>query len=346
FLTSDPPRRREIEDLLELVQRKLKPVVRRIETEKFTMAFGSGGTVTALAETDTLAGEGTRTGSLAILRRSRLKGLLELFKNLPSAERASMISGDPKRADIIVAGGLVLHEIMVASGLDYIFVSRRGLRDGLMVDLLQRHYAAAEPWHAGAERAESLEQVSQKYLLDRAHGQHVSQLALNLFYQLHDLHQMPEKYASVLHAAATLHDIGLFVAYPKHHKHSYYLIKSSGMNSFSKIDLDLIANVARYHRKAHPSQKHLAFSQLNADQQQIVRKLSAILRVADALDYTHDQTVEAATCARKKSKQLIIAASSQTSLKNHFQRATEKARLMQEVFNIDVTFEKSKPASR
>jgi hypothetical protein len=77
-----------------------------------------------------------------------------------------------------------------------------------------------------------------------------------------------------------------------------------------------------------------------------VRKLSAILRVADALDYSHDQTVEAATCARKKSKQLTIAAFAKTSLKNHFQRAVKKARLMQEVFNIDVIFEKSQNASR
>jgi exopolyphosphatase/guanosine-5'-triphosphate,3'-diphosphate pyrophosphatase len=342
FLSSDPPRHREIKNLLEFSQHKLKPVVRRIEAEKFTMAFGSGGTITALAEAHTLVGGDKRNGSLAILRRSRLKALLELLKGLPAIERASLISGDPKRADIIVAGGLVLHEIMTDMGLDYLFVSRRGLRDGLMVDLLQRHYSAAEPWHADAERAESLEQVSQKYLFDRAHAQQVSQLTLNLFYQLQDLHQLPEKYAGVLHAAATLHDIGLFIAYPKHHKHSYYLIKSSGMNSFSKMDLDLIANVARYHRKAHPSQKHLAFSQLHADQQQIVRKLSALVRVADSLDYTHDQTVKAVSCARKKSKQLIIAASAEASLKNHFERAYKKAALMQEVFNIEVTFEKAK----
>jgi exopolyphosphatase/guanosine-5'-triphosphate,3'-diphosphate pyrophosphatase len=344
FFTSDPPRPREIRCLRELVQEKLKPVVRRIEKEKFTMAFGIGGTVTALAETDTrVGGDGdAKSGALSILRRSRLKALLELLKSLPAVERASMISGDPKRADIIVAGGFVLHEIMCAAGLDYLFVSRRGLRDGLMVDLLQRHYAAAEPWHPAAERAESLEQVSQKYLFDRAHAQHVSQLALNLFYQLHDLHQLPDKYASVLHAAATLHDIGLFVAYPKHHKHSYYLIKSSGMNSFSRTDLDLIANVARYHRKAHPSQKHLAFSQLHPGEQQIVRKLSAILRVADGLDYRHDQAVNAVSCATKKSRQLMIAASADGNLNETLHRATRKAALMREVFNIDVTLEKSK----
>jgi exopolyphosphatase/guanosine-5'-triphosphate,3'-diphosphate pyrophosphatase len=305
------------------------------------MAFGSGGTVTALAETDTRVGGDTSAGSLTILRRARLKALLEILKSSPAIDRASMISGDPKRADIIIAGGLVLHEIMTATGLDYLFVTRRGLRDGLMVELLQRYYSAAEPWHAGAERAESLEQVCQKYLYDRAHAQHVSQLALNLFYQLHDLHQLPEKYASVLHAAATLHDIGLFVAYPKHHKHSYYLIKSSGMNSFGKTDLDLIANVARYHRRAHPSQKHLPFSLLNPLHQQIVRKLSAILRVADALDYTHDQTVKAVNCAYNNSKQLTIVGTAAGNLNSHFQRAARKARLMQEVFNIDVTFEKS-----
>ena len=91
----------------------------------------------------------------------------------------------------------------------------------------------------------------------------MSQLALNLFYQLQALHKLPEKYASILHAAAMLHDIGMFIADAKHHKHSYYLIKSSGMKSFNKLDLDLVANVARYHRKAHPSQKHLGFSQLS-----------------------------------------------------------------------------------
>ena len=92
----------------------------------------------------------------------------------------------------------------------------------------------------------------------------MSQLALNLFYQLQRLHKLPEKYARILHAAAMLHDIGLFIGDAKHHKHSYYLIKSSGMKSFNKLDLELVANIARYHRKAHPSPKHLGFSQLVA----------------------------------------------------------------------------------
>ncbi|HWH76999.1 MAG TPA: Ppx/GppA phosphatase family protein, partial [Candidatus Binatus sp.] len=247
-IAHDPPQRKEIKALRDFVRTQLKATMRRIQREKFTMAFGSAGTITALAETDSrVTGDANKTGSLTVLRRQRLKALLEILINQPAAERAALISGDPKRADIIVAGGFVLYEIMSEVGLDYLFVSRRGLRDGLMVDLLQRHYADSGPWHTDADRADSLDQVSQKYLYDARHAQHVSQLALNLFYQLHDLHRLPEKYASVLNAAALLHDIGLFIAGPKHHKHSYYLIKSSGMKSFNKLDLELVANIARYH---------------------------------------------------------------------------------------------------
>ena len=342
FIGTDPPRNKEVKNLRQYVQEKLRPVVRRIAKEKFTMAFGSGGTITALAETDTRVAGDTKAGSLSILRRSRLKALLEVLIGLPVTERTSMISGDPKRADIIIAGGLVLHEIMSAIGLDYLFVTRRGLRDGLMVDLLQHYYSASETWHPNADRAESLDQVCQKYLYDAPHAQHVSQLALNLFYQLHDLHQLPEKYAGILHAAATLHDIGLFVAHPKHHKHSYYLIKSSGMNSFSKLDLDLIANIARYHRKAHPSQKHLPFSQLTPANQQVVRKLSAMLRVVDALDFKHDQTVKAVNCAMSKTKSLTITGSAAGNLKDQIEWALKKGELMQEVFNVNLSIHRAK----
>jgi exopolyphosphatase/guanosine-5'-triphosphate,3'-diphosphate pyrophosphatase len=342
YIANDPPRRKEVKQIQEFVQAQLKPVVRRLQREKFTMAFGSAGTITALADTDTrVTGYVNRAGSLIVLRRQRLKGLLEILMNEPAAERAAMISGDPKRADIIVAGGLVLHEIMSEVGLDYLFVSHRGLRDGLMVDLLQRHYSESGPWHPDADRTESLDQVCQKYLYDASHAHHVSQLALNLFYQLQDLHQLPDKYSSVLNAAALLHDIGLFIAGPKHHKHSYYLIKSSGMKSFNKLDLELVANTARYHRKAHPSPKHLGFSQLSPANQDVVRKLSALLRVADALDFRREQRVEAVSCAVGKNKSLTITAIARANVSDEIGRALKKGKLIEEVFNLKLSFKRA-----
>src|SRR5439155_13397574 len=226
----------------------------------------------------------------------------------------------------------------------YLFASRRGLRDGLMVDLLQRQYADSGAWHPDADRSESLEQVCQKYSNDTAHSQHVSQLALNLFYQLQSMHKLPEKYASILHAAAMLHDIGTLIAGPKHHKHSYYLIKSSGMKSFNKLDLELVANIARYHRKAHPSQKHLGFSQLSPANQDVVRKFSALLRVADALDFKCEHRVETVSCALDKSKTLTIAASSSFNLDEEIEWAARKGKLIEEVFNVGLSIKKAKLA--
>jgi exopolyphosphatase/guanosine-5'-triphosphate,3'-diphosphate pyrophosphatase len=339
FLTKDPPPHREVKELREHVRDKVGSVARRIEKEKFTMAFGSGGTITALAETDTRASGDGKAGSLIVLRRQRLKALLDLLMTRTAQERAHMISGDPKRADIIVAGGFVLFEIMSEVGLDYLFVSRRGLRDGLMVDLLQRQYANSGAWHPDADRSESLEQVCQKYSNDTRHSQHVSQLALNLFYQLQSMHRLPEKYAGILHAAAMLHDIGLMIAEPKHHKHSYYLIKSSGMKSFNKLDLELVANIARYHRKAHPSHKHLGFSQLSPTHQDVVRKLSSILRVADALDFRQEQRIESVSCV-VKSKTLTISVASPANVKDEIEWATNKGRLVQEVFNKELVIQR------
>jgi exopolyphosphatase/guanosine-5'-triphosphate,3'-diphosphate pyrophosphatase len=307
------------------------------------MAFGSGGTLTTLAETDARLAGDSKVGSLAVLRRARLKTLIELLMQQPLAERAALISGDPKRADIIVAGGLVLYEIMCQAGLEYLFVSRRGLRDGVMVDLLRRRHGDSAPWHQESERAQSVEQVFQKYVGDAEHASHVTQLALSMFYQLQPLHKLGEKYAGVLHAAAMLHDIGQFIAQAQHHKHSYYLIKSSGLESFNKLELELVANIARYHRKAHPSPKHLGFSQLSPPNQDIVRKLSALLRVADAFDFKRTQAVKSVTCMHDGAKTLSLVCSAFGTIAEEIEWALEKGKLVEEVYDVKLTLNRIKP---
>ncbi len=136
-----------------------------------------------------------------------------------------------------------------------------------------------------------------------------------------------------------LHDIGLFIAYEKHHKHSYYLIKSSGPTSFDGVELDLIANIARYHRKAHPSPKHLPFSQLSPLQQDVVRKLSAILRVADGLDFGRQAKVEKIECQRANAKTLAIRLDGKGDLRDEIRSAADKAELMNEVYSLETKFE-------
>jgi len=338
FIDSDPPEKDALRDLKRFVEQRLRLVAKRIVKEKYRMAFGSGGTITALADTDAhLTGE-PRAGSLSVLRRTRLKALLDLLKSQTLPQRSSLIKGDPKRADIIIAGGEVLLALMTHMELNYLFVSNRGLRDGLMVNLLRTHYPGHETsWSEDGGRPQTLEEVGEKYHYDTSHAYQVSHLALSLFFQLQDLHRLPEKYTAILHAAAMLHDIGVFIAYPKHHKHSYYLIKSSGPIAFCKRDLDLIANVARYHRKAHPSPKHLSFNQVSSTDQEIIRKLSAMLRIADGLDYSHGSRVKEITCAVSKPKVVSIDVTGPGEVAAEVGRAHEKATLMNEVFNVQTT---------
>jgi exopolyphosphatase/guanosine-5'-triphosphate,3'-diphosphate pyrophosphatase len=279
--------------------------------------------------------------SLYVLRRGRLKSLFDLLRSQHLQERKAALVGDPNRADILVAGASVLLSMMTLLDLDYLFVSRRGLRDGLMTDLLKGNYPAyTGAWTEEDARSETLEEVGEKYNYDKTHCQHVARLAELLFLQLQELHGLPERYSRILHAAAMLHDIGLFIAYPKHHKHSYYLIKSSGPSTFDPIDLDLIANIARYHRKGHPSPKHLPFSQLSALQQDVVRKLAAMLRIADALDYGHQSKVNSVECkiSNSKRKQLSIRLEGAGAFEDEIRCATEKSTLMNEVYGVETVF--------
>jgi len=339
FLKHDPPTEKELESLERFVKQQLGPASRRLVREKYTMVFGSGGTMTSLAEMDArITGESHRQ-SLYVLRRARLKSLFDLLRSQHLHERVASIAGDPKRADILVAGAGVLLAMMDQLELDYVFVSDRGLRDGLMVDLLrQNHPAFAGTWAEEANRSESVEEVGEKYNYDKVHSQQVARLAGSLFEQMRELHGLPEKYASLLHAAAMLHDIGLFVSYSKHHKHSYYLIKSSGPSSFDAADLDIIANIARYHRKSHPSPKHVPFVQLSTTHQDAVRKLSAILRVADGLDFGRQCRVQEIETRVKTEKFLEIRLRGTGDLTDEIHSATDKAGLMREVYGLGVAF--------
>ena len=339
YLKHDPPTDRELSAMNRYVKQNLAAPVRRLEREKFTMAFGSGGTMTALADMDARMTGEPRQDSLYVLRRARLQSLYGLLRSQHLQERVASIAGDPRRADILVAGSAVLLAMMNELDLDYVFVSSRGLRDGLMVDLLRRNYEAyTGPWTEETGRSESIEEFGEKYNYDKAHSRQVSRLALSLFGQMRDLHSLQDRHQNILHAAAMLHDIGLFISYQKHHKHSYYLIKSAGPGAFDPAELDLIANIARYHRKSHPSPKHLPFSQLSAAQQDVVRKLSAILRVADGLDFGRQSRVQNIQCRFIQPRTFAIAVEGAGDLSDEIRSAADKVDLMNEVYGVETVF--------
>jgi exopolyphosphatase/guanosine-5'-triphosphate,3'-diphosphate pyrophosphatase len=133
--------------------------------------------------------------------------------------------------------------------------------------------------------------LGRRFRFEEAHGLHVARLSERLFDAVADTHDLDAKDREILVAAAILHDVGQRIAYKRHHKHSYYLISESELPGLDLDEVELVANVARYHRRADPSPKHLPFQALDDEDRERVTWLSAILRVADALDREHVQNV-------------------------------------------------------
>ena len=188
-------------------------------------------------------------------------------------------------------------------------------------------------------RVSQADELLVKFNWDVEHCRHVSKLAVSLFDQLKSLHQLTGKERDILAAAALLHDIGWTVSYQKHHKHSARLIHENAgrLPGFDAAEIELIGNVARYHRKADPALKHKPFADLPDDQREVVRRLAALLRIADGLDRPHWQAVREVQC-EITSQQVRIGFRAVAEAGDHIAGATRKCSLFLKAFGLPVDF--------
>lgn len=227
----------------------------------------------------------------ARLTLPRLRQALHRLARLDPDERIKKFDLRPDRADVIVPAGAIFEYVASRVGAREIWVPFTGLVDGVLIDVART---------AGAEGMKELE-VSQtrnaamallkKYEADPRHAEHVSELAVSIFDQVKGLHKLGKRDRLLLELAALLHEVGNFIGAPGHHRHAYYIISESPILGLTNEELQVVANVARYHRKAMPDPDHECYAELDEDAQDRVRSLAAILRVADALDHDHKQKV-------------------------------------------------------
>jgi exopolyphosphatase/guanosine-5'-triphosphate,3'-diphosphate pyrophosphatase len=173
---------------------------------------------------------------------------------------------------------------------------------------------------------------------DRRHVEHVRLLALQLFDQLGETLGCGPEEQLLLEAASLLHDVGQLVSYPKHHKHSYSLITHAERLGLAPRDRELVALVSRYHRRTGPRKKHPELAALTPVDQEVVRRLSAILRVADGLDRGHSAAVETVTAKLSPDALVLTVApgSAQTDLGLECWGASRKADVMAKLIQRDV----------
>jgi exopolyphosphatase/guanosine-5'-triphosphate,3'-diphosphate pyrophosphatase len=159
----------------------------------------------------------------------------------------------------------------------------------------------------------------------------VSRLALELHDRLAPLHKLPPPMRRVLEAAALLHDVGHAVSVQAHHKHTYYLVANADLPGFSEHERELVALVARYHRRSVPSRSRADLKDLSSGELGAVRKLTAILRVADALDRSHHQPVRR-LAARVRDGSVRLAIGARGPLDLELWDAEREAALFQRVY--------------
>lgn len=255
---------------------------------------GCGGTFTTLAEL-IMAMKKQSDAPVAGYKVSQaeVRHLLDRLRKMPLRARRGMAGMTPDRADIIVAGLTIIDALMKRFRVNTLVIHTRGVRDGLVREMIDEvlggpHDEAAD---APALRDEAIERLAAACSGELEHGRKVAALAGRIYEQLTEPLALEPGDRTLLECAARLQDVGYVINYDQHHKHSYHLIRNSRLPGIRAHDLELIANVARYHRGAHPKRKHENFARVPAEDQQRVHRMAAILRLAGGLDRSRSQQV-------------------------------------------------------
>ncbi|MBC7844294.1 MAG: Ppx/GppA family phosphatase [Gemmatimonadaceae bacterium] len=253
--------------------------------------IGSGGTFTNVAGM-LLARQrvGTaRTVHGKLVTRGELEHLLDQLIELSPAERLTVPGLNPARADIIVAGMAVAAEVMAYLDIREFHASAYGIREGLLLEAAEVAPQTTDP---GEGRRRSVQQFAERTQYEEPHAKHVQKLALQLFDAIGIRIGCTPADRETLRDAALLHDTGYHISYNDHHKHAYHLIVHADLLGVSPEEQVVMANVARYHRGSPPKLKHPTFAELTREQQLRVRRLAAMLRVADGFDRGHIGAVQ------------------------------------------------------
>ncbi len=287
YLDQSSPKR--MRKLRKTVRKAIKPIISGRDW-RGARVIGSGGTFTNLAGIYLHRKGAFNPVSLheTAISRMDVEHILDQLTEMSEEERRLTPGINPDRADIIVAGVAAVAEVLARVDAREVIVSRYGIREGLLLEAARVTPSVADP---GEARDRSVRELADRCHFEKKHSLQVQTLALQLFDAVGERLGLGDDDRRILADAALLHDIGYHINYDRHHKHSYHLILHADLLGVSPEEQVLIANVARYHRGAEPNKDHPEYAGLNKSLRSRVKRLSAILRVADGFDRGHVSAV-------------------------------------------------------
>jgi exopolyphosphatase/guanosine-5'-triphosphate,3'-diphosphate pyrophosphatase len=318
--------------------------VHECERYKIETFVGSSGTIETLLRM-AMAARRSEVQNLngATFTAAELKSAIDLLIAAPDPEERARIPGvDAGRADILLGGALILEAVLDAFAIETVQFSEYALREGALFDLYSR-LEGSKPNQLSDIRSSSVMHLMELCDDDPEHSHQVARLALALFDGLTDLHGLGPVDRGLLEAGALLANVGLSIAHSRHHQHSYYVIRNSEqLSGFNDHEIEIIAQVARYHRRSRPSLKHREFAALGEADQHRVQWCAAVLRIAIGLDRSHAGAVGSLRVKISATSITIVVEPSQAdpdSISLELYSAEERSGLLASLAEREVVFE-------
>jgi exopolyphosphatase/guanosine-5'-triphosphate,3'-diphosphate pyrophosphatase len=285
----DPPSKADRTRLRERIDAALELIEHEVASRAPRSAVGTSGTLNDLARMAVALASGdddlpTSTNALHATR-SEIEALHDRIMHTRSSDRRRMPGlEEQRRAELLPAGSMVLVTILERFGLAGLMVSDWALREGIVLDAVRVHDPDDWSDDPRALRRAAVAGLARRCRSDEQHTQHVAHLALRLFDETSELHHLGERDREMLGFAALLHDIGQHVSRKGHHRHAAYLVENGELRGFEPAEVEFLAALVRHHRRGDPKASEPRFGALTEPDRDRLRKLAALLRIADGLD--------------------------------------------------------------
>ena len=344
YLTKTPPAKSMLKQLEATVAGQLKSALASFRTKRIEQIIATSGMAANLTEVIHLKRTGRPLPQLNLAKIS-LKEITQVERQLARSTlkaRLAIPGLDPKRVDTLLPTAVVFRTLLQLMQKEELTLCDKAIREGLIYDFIQRHREGIQAEHDIPDvRKRNVLALARRCHSSETHALHVAGLAVRLFDQTKSLHGYGRREREWLEFAAILHDIGYLINPRQHHKHAYYLIKHSDLSGLTADEVDIIANLARYHRRALPAKKHEDYASMPAGSQRIVKVLGSLLRIADALDRSQFSVVQGLDVILGKTVTIRLHLAGEAELE--IWAARGRANLFESVFQRSVQFEIAAP---
>lgn len=338
YVDTDPISKEEIEKLEHHYEEQLRDVAQAFATHRAGIMIGSSGTMENIGLM--IAKREDKLQNLSVneleFTSKQFFSLYDELIGMNRKERSRLSELDDKRIDLIAPGLILVRFLLEKFSIKKVKISSQALREGIILRYIEKEMDELKGMATYDEpRLRSVMELVNRYDWHEDHSEHVAKLCLALFDEFREQLNLSEIDRELLKYSAYMHDIGYFISHRKHHKHALYIIRHSDLLGFKEIEIEMMANISRYHRRSTPKMRHKYFNKLPKPNRERIKKLAAILRVADGLDRSHYQNVRDVRVekAGQKTKLFIIT---ETDPQLEIWGAMRKRSLLETILSSDV----------